>query len=88
VLFFLHVYFSDFWGKPTLLLIAAIAVGAGLKTAEWLWLRSLSSPLKSWQMALLTWASITFNVALTSTLAFLTDKEDTPYFVLMGCGRT
>jgi two-component system, NtrC family, sensor histidine kinase HydH len=35
------------------------------------------------RLALLTWASIALNIGLASMLAVLTDKEDTPYFVLM-----
>lgn len=54
-----------------------------LKAAEFVWLRRLSQPLKPGLLATLTWASITLNIALASTLSFLTDKEDTPYFVLM-----
>ena len=53
------------------------------KSAEWLWLRRLSRPLTPFALAALTWSSIALNIALTSLLAILTDKEDTPYFVLM-----
>lgn len=83
VLFSLHLYFASFWGKPSRLLIAAVALGLLLKTAEWIWLQRLSKPLKPIALAVLTWASIAFNIALASALAILTDKEDTPYFVLM-----
>jgi signal transduction histidine kinase len=83
VLFSLHVYFSVFWGKPAPLLIAAIGLGASLKIAEWLWLQRLSQPLKPVSLAALTWASIALNITLASVLAVLTDREDTPYFVLM-----
>ncbi len=83
VLFSLHLYFYAFWGKPGPWLIAAVTFGASLKTAEWLWLQSLSRPLKPAALAALTWASITLNIALASVLALLTDREDTPYFVLM-----
>jgi two-component system, NtrC family, sensor histidine kinase HydH len=83
VLFALHVYFAAFWGKPTPLLIAAIAVGILLKTAEWLWIRRLSRSLSPIALAVLTWASIALNITLASLLAVLTDREDTPYFALM-----
>ena len=83
VLFSLHLYFAAFWGKPTPLLISAIGLGAFLKAAEWLWLQRLSRPLKPAALAALTWASIALNIALSSVLAVLTDREDTPYFVLM-----
>src|SRR5207248_3036386 len=75
--------FTGYWGKPTPLLIVAIATGIFLKTAEWLWLQRLKRPLNPAALAALTWASITLNIALASALAALTDKEDTPYFVLM-----
>ena len=83
VLFSLHLYFAGFWGKPAPLLITAVVAGISLKTAEWLWLQRLSRPLKPAILASLTWASIALNITLASTLAVLTDREDTPYFVLM-----
>src|SRR5262249_50981246 len=43
---------------------------------------SFAAPHPSKQ-ALIAWSSISFNVALTSMLAVLTNKEDTPYFILM-----
>jgi len=83
VLFSLHLYFAEFWGKPTPALIIAVGIGVELKTAEWLWLQRLSRPLKPTTLAGLTWASIALNITLASVLGALTDKEDTPYFVLM-----
>jgi signal transduction histidine kinase len=82
-LFFLHLYFAAFWGMPSPLLIAGIGFGVVLKASEWLWLRHLTQRLKPATLALLTWSSVALNIALASTLAVLTDKEDTPYFVLM-----
>jgi signal transduction histidine kinase len=82
VLLSLHWYFAAFWGKPTPLLIAAIGLGVVLKIAEWLWLQRLSQPLKPAALAALTWASIALNITLASVLGVLTDREDTPYFVL------
>ena len=83
VLFSLHLYFAAFWGRPAPLLVAGVGLGVFLRSAEWLWLRGLSRPLSRPQLALLTWASIALNIGLASMLALLTDKEDTPYFVLM-----
>jgi len=83
VLFSLHWYFDNFWGRPSPLLMVAVAAGVSLKAAEWLWLRRLSTPLKPMVLVALTWASIALNIALASVLGVLTDKEDTPYFVLM-----
>jgi signal transduction histidine kinase len=83
VLFSLHLYFASFWGKPAPLLMAAVAAGISLKTAEWLWLQRLSHPLRPSTLAALTWLSIALNIALAFVLAVLTDREDTPYFVLM-----
>ncbi len=82
-LFSLHLYFASFWGRPASLLVLGVGFGVFAKLAEWLWLRRLSSPLKPAALTILTWSSITFNIALASTLAILTDKEDTPYFVIM-----
>lgn len=83
VLVSLHWYFASFWGRPTPLLMAAVAVGISLKAAEWLWISRLTTSLKPASLAGLTWASVALNIALSLALAVLTDKEDTPYFVLM-----
>jgi len=82
-LFFLHFYFAAFWGMPSPLLIAGIGFRVCLNAAEWLWLRRLTQRLKPATLALLTWSSVALNIALAATLAVLTDKEDTPYFILM-----
>jgi signal transduction histidine kinase len=83
VLLCLHSYFAAFWGRPSALLIAAVAIGMVLKTSEWIWLQGLSKPLAPSVLAAVTWASIALNLTLASLLAVLTDKEDTPYFVLL-----
>jgi len=82
-LFSLHLYFAPFWGRPSALLILAVVVGVTCKGGEWLWLRGLSRALNPGTLAALTWASIALNLTLASILGVLTDKEDTPYFVLM-----
>lgn len=83
VLLCLHFYFASFWGKPPLLLIVAAGIGLALKSAEWFWLQRLSKPLTPAALTALTWASVALNLTLASVLALLTDKEDTPYFVLL-----
>ena len=83
VLLCLHFYFASFWGAPPRLLVVAAGIGITLKSAEWLWLQRLSKPLTPAALATQTWASIALNLTLASVLALLTDKEDTPYFVLL-----
>ena len=82
-LFLLHLYFAAFWGQPPRLLVLGVWFGVFAKVAEWLWLRRLSRPLTPAALAVLTWSSVVLNVSVASLLAVLTDKEDTPYFVLM-----
>ena len=83
VLFTLHLYFASFWGRPAPLLVAGVALGVVSKVGEWLWLRRLSKAPKPLLLKALTWASIALSIGLASMLAALTDREDTPYFVLM-----
>ncbi len=83
VLFSLHWYFDEFWGRPSAALITAFAIGFALKAAEWLWISRITSPLKPHALLALTWASIILNIALASSMAILTNKEDTPYYILM-----
>lgn len=82
-LFLLHLYFAAYWGQPPRLLILAVCFGVFAKLAEWLWLRRLSRPLGPFAVSVLTWSSVALNIAVTSLLAILTDKDDNPYFVLM-----
>jgi signal transduction histidine kinase len=83
ILLCLHSYFAAFWGRPSPFLIASVGIGIALKTSEWIWLQRLAKPLAPAVLAALTWASIALNITLASLLAVLTDKEDTPYFVLL-----
>jgi hypothetical protein len=83
VLFALHLYFASYWGRPAPLLIAGVALGVVFKAGGWLWLRRLSKTLEPALLVGLTWSSIALNIALASMLAVLTDREDTPCFVLM-----
>lgn len=82
-LFLLHLYFAAYWGQPPRLLVLTVWFGVFAKLAEWLWLRRLSRPPGPFAVSVLTWSSIALNVAVTSLLAILTDKDDNPYFVLM-----
>ena len=83
ILLCLHFYFASFWGKPAPAIVLGIWIGIFLRSAEFFWLQRLSQPLKPRLFAALTWASIAMNLTLALVLAVLTDKEDTPYFVLL-----
>jgi signal transduction histidine kinase len=83
VLLLLHTSFASFWGNPSRLHVLAIGFVFCLKGGELVWLQRLRQPLKPRVLIALTWASIAVNLILASVLAVLTDREDTPYFVLI-----
>ena len=50
---------------------------------ELLWLWSRSRPLSNTLEDVVVWASISLNIGLSLLLTFLTNREDSPYFVLL-----
>ncbi len=79
----LHTSLTSFWGTPSRSLIAVLCGGLLLGSAELLWVHRYPRRLSARQVYLLTWGSITVNLALAALLSELTDHEDSPYFVLM-----
>ena len=82
-LLLLHGLFAILLGEPTPVLLITLGAAFLLRMLELLWLwagvRSLSeSPADA-----LVWGSLSLNIALAILLAFLTDRGDSPYFVLL-----
>jgi signal transduction histidine kinase len=83
VLLALHHLFPSFWGPPSLSLLLAVAFFLVLGIFELVWIRRLTGSLSGFTLTVLTWGSITVNVAVAILLGALTDHEDSPYVVLM-----
>lgn len=82
-LLLLHALFASLLGEPSPALLITLGTGFLLKMLELLWLwagvRSLSESLAD----ALVWSSVFLNIGLAILLAFLTDRGDSPYFVLL-----
>lgn len=82
-LLLLHALFASLLGEPSSALLVTLGTAFLLKMLELLWLwagvRSLSESLAD----VLVWGSISLNIGLAILLAFLTNRGDSPYFVLL-----
>ena len=82
-LLLIHTLFSSYWGFPSGLLIAILAGAFFAQGSELFWLASRTTPLGLRGIALLSWASICFNIFLAILLGAVTNREDTQYFIIM-----
>jgi hypothetical protein len=82
-LLLVHTLFASHWGFPSISLIAILAGAFFVQGAELFWLAARSTSLGVKGMALLTWASICFNILLAIVLGEVTNREDTQYFIIM-----
>lgn len=82
-LLLLHALFASLLGEPSPELLEVLGAAFLLKMLELLWLwagvRSLTETLAD----VLVWSSIFLNIGLAILLAFLTNRGDSPYFVLL-----
>lgn len=82
-LLLVHALFASLLGEPSPALLITLGTAFLLKMLELLWLwagvRSLSESLAD----VLVWSSVVLNIGLAILLTFLTDRGDSPYFVLL-----
>ena len=83
LLLVLHTLFASILGEPTLWLILLLGLGFSLKAGELVWLQSLDRPLTEREAKLGNAISIGAMFALTALLAYLTNRDDSPYFALL-----
>lgn len=83
VLLVLHTLFASILGEPSLWLVLLLGVGFSLKIAELVWLHSPNRCLTEPALRLETAFSILVMFVLTAFLAYLTNRDDSPYFVLL-----
>lgn len=83
LLLLIHTAFASHWGNPSAGLIGVLAAAFLTQAAELIWLLALKTPVGPGTIALLTWFSIGFNIAVALVLAEITNREDTQYFILM-----
>jgi signal transduction histidine kinase len=83
LLLLLHTLFDSILGEPPIRLILLLGMGFTLKAAELIWLQGLDHPLTERAAKLENAVSIAALFALTALLAYLTNRDDSPYFALL-----
>ena len=83
ILLVCHALLSAFWGSPTTLLVLVLGIGFSLRSAELIWVHSLSELPSQRTITRLTWLSIYLDFALGVILSILTNSEDPPYYILL-----
>ena len=79
----LHTLFASILGEPSLWLILLLGLGFSLKAGELVWLQSLNGVLTERAAKLENGISIGAMFAITALLAYLTNRDDSPYFALL-----
>lgn len=83
LLLLLHTLFDSILGEPPIRLIVLLGMGFTLKAAELMWLQGLDHPLTERTAKLENALSIVGVFAFTALLAYLTNRDDSPYFALL-----
>ncbi len=79
----LHALFASLLGEPSPALLLTLGIAFLLKMLELLWLWTVVRSLSESLADALVWSSLSLNIGLAILLAFLTDRGDSPYFVLL-----
>lgn len=82
-LLLLHALFASLLGEPSPALLVTLGAAFLLKMLELLWLWAGVRSLRESLADALVWGSILLNIGLALVLAFLTNRGDSPYFVLL-----
>ncbi len=82
-LLLIHTLFISHFGRPSPKLIFLFAAGFLLLVLELIWLNGRTASLTRRVVLGLTCTSVTVNTGLALALALLTDRQDSPYFVLL-----
>jgi signal transduction histidine kinase len=78
-----HALFSEHFGTPTPALVGLLSTGFLLQLGELVWMQTRTRPLSEKAVQSLTLITIVWDVGLASVLGVLTDRVDSPYYVLM-----
>lgn len=83
VLLFLHTLFSSLLGEPSVPVILLLGAAFSLKVLELVWIQNHEEGLPEKTARRETRISVAATFILTGWLAFLTHRDDSPYFVLL-----
>jgi signal transduction histidine kinase len=83
VLLLLHILFSSVLGRPSLAVFLLLGLALVLSVIELIWLRSRSQSVTERAVKLESCFSIAATFVLTALLTYITNRDETPYFVLL-----
>jgi signal transduction histidine kinase len=83
VLLLLHVLFSSVLGRPSLAVVLLLGLALLLSIVELIWLRRRSQSVTEREVKLESGFSIAVAFALTALLTYITNRDESPYFVLL-----
>jgi signal transduction histidine kinase len=83
VLLVLHTLFSSILGRPSLAVVMMLGIALVLATVELMWLRRQGRALTDRALRIESCFSIGIAFALTALLTYITDRDESPYFVLL-----
>ena len=83
VLLVLHTLFSSILGRPSFAVVLLLGIALVLATVELMWLRRQGPRLTERSLRIESCASIGIAFALTALLTYITDRDESPYFVLL-----
>lgn len=82
-LLLIHTFFANHFGMPTPTLLIMLAAAFLLRAVELIWVQTRTSSLSHYGLQVLTVGSVVLNFVLAFTAAFLTNRPDAQYFVLL-----
>ncbi len=83
VLLLLHTLFASILGKPSLSVLILFGIALGLAVVELFWLRTRSQSLTEKAVRIESCFSIGIVFILTALLTYVTNRDESPYFVLL-----
>ena len=83
VLLLLHTLFASILGKPSLSVLMLLGIALGLAVSELLWLRTRSQNLTEKTVKIESCFSIGIAFILTALLTYITNRDESPYFILL-----
>ena len=79
----IHALFAPILGEPSLPVVLLLGLMLAFKTFEWLWLHKLTRKLTEKEARIENYVSIASIFMVTALLTYFTNRDESPYFVLL-----
>jgi two-component system, NtrC family, sensor histidine kinase HydH len=83
VLLVMHTIFASILGRPSVSVVLLLGVALALSFAEWVWLRNRGQKLTERAVKIESCISIAIAFVMAALLTYITDRDESPYFVLL-----